>query len=328
MELREAVKRFQISHQPPFASPDTGAYYHYILGGLLWYAARERWQCELEKITLDQISSFLFYISDEGCRWGGNSPSSRRRVSPATLHHYTRVVKTFFTWASDEGLIEVSPMARMRLPQPHYRQVPPYTGEEVSRMLAACEQGFRALDHFCGSRDHALISIFADTGIRRREMVGLTTADIDPKLNRLRIRGKGGKWRVVPLADEARRSLKRYLKWRGQNSYEELWLTDEREPLSAGGVQEMILRVKKRAGISGGGRSHRFRHFFATSMLDGGASIRQVQALLGHEGPEMTLRYAHELEVEEAIACHRRLSPLDRLKRRGGVYWGDGGRQA
>ena len=321
--LKTLAEGYLLSHRPPFCTAGTGEFYRNILSGLLWYAKREGWPDDPSLITQAEISSFLNYVATEKRRWGGHSSAACHPASPATCHHYVRVVKSLFSWAEDEGFIEESLMARLKPPGARYREVPPYSEAEVAAMLECCEDEFRLRDRFFGARNHAIISIFADTGIRRSEQAGLTIRDIDPKLERLRIRGKGAKMRTVPLANEARRSLRRYLKYRGDNGYEELWLTDDGQPLEQRGLVEMVVKLKKKAGVDGGGRTHRFRHYFTTSMLNAGAPVQHVQAILGHEGPQMTLKYAHALEIEKAIAAHRHFSPLDRLQRRRKVWWGD-----
>jgi len=318
--LSTMAELFLITHRPPFLAEGTGHYYRYILQNLLWYADREGWPSEAKKITSAHISSFLNYVATEKVRWGGRTSSCCHRASPATCHHYGRILKTFFSWAEQEGYIKASPLARVRLKQPRYREVEPFSDEEILSMLEVCENEFRR-DRFVGSRNHAIVSIFADTGIRLSEQASLTLSDVHPQLERLRVMGKGEKERIVPLASEARRSLRRYLRYRHRNGRRELWLTDDGEPLERRGLEEVLVRLKKRAGIRGFGRAHRFRHYFATTMLNSGASLRQVQALLGHEGPEMTLRYAHKLDIQEAIAAHQRMSPLDRLRRRRRGWW-------
>ncbi len=320
LSLPDLISRFMQSRR--YLSPKTVDYYQMCLGGLEYFATKQHWPDPAE-ITRDHIRDFLEYVATEPHRWAGDSrwTGDRRctfkKASAATVHHYGTVVKTFFNWAEDEEYLERSPTLRMKLPRPNYREVQPYSDEEVETMLSACEHdiqyGYRCL----GIRNKAIISVFIDTGLRLSELAGMSISELAPNLLQVRVMGKGAKLRVVPLNGEARKALKRYLTQARQPGGDAVWKTDEGQPLTAHSIKIMLSRLKKRAGLSREGGSHRFRHYFATRCLENGMDINSLRLLLGHATLYMVLRYTKFVNVKRALAEHHQFSPLDSLYRGG-----------
>lgn len=97
------------------------------------------------------------------------------------------------------------------------------------------------------------------------------------------------------------------------NNREELWLTEEGKPLSPKAVQCMMKRLKERAGVSGGGSIHRFRHTFALNFLRVDKNVFNLQYLLGHSDLDMVRRYTSALGMEDALKAHETASPADTM---------------
>jgi len=310
--LAELISRFISSRR--YLSPRTVEYYRMCLSGLEYFARRERWP-EPPGITRDHIRDFMEYVATEPHRWAGDGRRcTYKRASLGTVHHYGKVVKTFFNWALDEEYIAKSPTLRLRLPQPHYREVAPYTDEEVSAMLRVCEHDIQHGYRYLGLRNRAIISVFTDTGLRLSELAGMRLSELAPNLQQVRVMGKGARLRIVPLSGEARKALKAYLAAREPGG-DSVWLTDYGEPLAASAIKTMIDRLQRRAGVASGGGAHRFRHYFATRYLEGGGDLNSLRLLLGHATLYMVLRYTRFVNVQRAIDGHAGFSPLDRLTR-------------
>ncbi len=313
--LTDLISRFISSRQ--YLSPRTVEYYRMCLDGLEYFAHREGWP-EPAEITRDHIRDFTAYVATEPHRWAGDGRRcTYKKASAGTVHHYGKVVKTFFNWAEAEEYLEKSPTLRMRLPQPRYQEVEPYSDEEVAAMLAVCERDTQHGYRYLGQRNKAIISVFIDTGLRLSELAGMRLSELAPNLQQVRVLGKGSKLRVVPLNGEARKALKVYLNAREPGG-DSLWLTDYGEPLSVCAIKTMIDRLQRRAGVSSGGGAHRFRHYFATRYLEGGGDLNSLRLLLGHATLYMVLRYTRFVNVQQAIDGHAGFSPLDRLTRGAG----------
>ena len=302
-------------------SPATLNFYRIILSHVSWYGQNHSWP-EPGLITKDHLRDFLNYVATESYRWPEQQRCSYKKASPATVHHYGRVLKTLFNWAEDEEYLDTNPSLKLRLGLPGYRQVEPYSDDEVRAMLGVCQADVSFGYRFLGIRNRAIICLFADTGLRLSELGGIRLSDLDPRLNQLRVMGKGAKARVVPVNGEAKKALRQYLGIRPQGG-DELWQTGDGRPMVTSSIKVMIQRLKKRAGINGGGGPHRLRHYFATRYLEAGGNLNSLRLLLGHSTLNMVLRYSRYVDTSRALSEHQRFSPLDRLCR-GQNHSGDG----
>jgi len=321
LTLDELVARFMAScrHVSPRSgrrlSPRTITYYQTCLNGLLYFAAQEGWP-EPAALTRDHLRDFMDYLDNEAHRWDGDGRRCTfKKASPATVHHYLKVAATFFRWCEDEEYLRESPARRLRLPNPQYRDIEPYTDDEVNAMLATCEGDIQRGHRYLGVRNKAIISVFVDTGLRLSELAGMKLSELDPQLQQVRVLGKGNKWRTVPLNGQAKKALKTYLTRFRMPGGDQVWLTDDGQPLSCHSVRIMIDRLKVRAGVTSGGSAHRFRHYFATRYLENGGDMNILRLLLGHATLYMVLRYTRSVDARRALAESRSYSPLDSLAR-------------
>jgi integrase len=134
-------------------------YYQVHLEGLEYFAARNEWP-ETAAITREHHYDFMAYLVSEPHRWAGEGRRCTfKKASPGTVHHYLKVAKTFFNWAMDEGYLEDSPVLRLRLPPANYKDVEPYTDDEVNAMLGLCEHDIQYAYRYLGIRNKAIISV-------------------------------------------------------------------------------------------------------------------------------------------------------------------------
>ena len=321
LTLSELIQRFLGSRADLATS--TLEYYRIILGNFGWYGRSQGWP-EAAEITRDHIRDFLSYVATEDYRWPGMRRCSLKRARPGTVHHYGKVVRTLFNWAEAEEYLEHNPSLHLRLPKPNYKVVEPYTDDEVRALLEVCDYDSVHRYRYLGIRNRAVISLLADTGLRISELGGIRLADLDPKLRQLRVMGKGAKLRVVPIDGEARKALRQYLEIRARGD-DELWKTDDSQPMSTYSLKTMIYRLKKRAGVLSGGGAHRLRHYFATRYLEAGGDINSLRLLLGHSTLDMVLRYSRYVSIQRALETHHQFSPLDRLHNGGQNHRRDDG---
>jgi len=325
LTLEQLISTFLISRRQ--LSPDTQRYYETCLKNFQWYARREGWPEEASLIGRDHVRQFLDYVRQGKNRWGYRDPtrSSHYSASSGTVHHYGRVVKRLFRWASDEeDIVPDNGIWRLKLPHPHYRQIEPYTDSEVLAMLQGCEEEFHSSSRLLGSRNKAIIAIFCDTGMRLSELAGIKLSDLHSSLKQVRVMGKGSKKRVLPLQGESMKALNRYLIYRPKEGPEWLWLNDEGHMLSASSITTMVERLKKRVGVTSDGLVHRFRHYFATRYLEAGGNPNFLRLLLGHESFAMVLHYTRWLNARQAIDEHEQFSPLNHLYQRRDNHNNDG----
>jgi len=312
--LKSLVNGFVLTKQTEGKSPRTVEFYSDNLKRFLWYASKQDWSNDIRMLTEWHIREFLGYVGNERCRWGleGNgSETSRTEVSHTTVHHYFAVLSNFFSWMVREGFLAESPVANIKVVKPRVKVIKPYTREEVAKMIAVCDWDYEHNAKFLGSRSKAIILVLLDSGVRLSELIGMTLQDINTSNGNIRVTGKGSKERIVRIGKVAQKALWRYLMYRPDNGYQELWLSEEKRALSCRGVQCLVRKLKERAGIKGSGSVHRFRHTFALNFLRADKNVFNLQYLLGHSELEMVRRYTATLGMEDALKAHEKASPAD-----------------
>jgi site-specific recombinase XerD len=163
-------------------------------------------------------------------------------------------------------------------------------------------------------RDHAILMVLIDTGIRRAELAGMGVDDVDLGAQVLRVVGKGGHGRAVAIGVKTTRALDRYLRARDAHPAahsDRLWL-GARGPMSGDGVRQMLERRAGDAGVSGV-HAHAFRHGFAHAFVAAGGNETDLRELAGWRSPQMVYRYAASTRSERARQSHKRYGPGDRL---------------
>lgn len=268
--LKSLVNGFVLTKQTEGKSPRTVEFYSENLKRFLWYDSRQEWTDDIRILTEWHIRDFLGYLVNEKCRWGleGNgSETSQVKASHTTVHHYFVVLANFFGWVVREGFLKESPTAKIKVAKPKNKVIKPYTYEEINRMMTVCDKDYEHNAKFLGSRNRAIVLVLLDAGVRLSELIGMTLEDVNTSNGNIRVMGKGNKERVVRIGKVAQKALWRYMMHRPDNGCRELWLSEEKRPLSFGGVQCLVRRLKARAGIKSSGSVHRFRHTFALNFL-------------------------------------------------------------
>ncbi|MDX6215182.1 MAG: integrase/recombinase XerD [Frankiales bacterium] len=202
-------------------------------------------------------------------------------------------VRGFHRFTVREGLAAVDPAAEVKPPQPARRLPKAISVSDVSALLAAAGSGDTPLS----LRDVALLELLYGTGARISEVVGLAVDDVGRGDGLVRLAGKGGKDRIVPVGSYARAAVEAYLV-RGRPSLavsgrgsSALFLNARGGSLSRQSAWAVLRAAAERAGLTAKVSPHTLRHSFATHLLDAGADVRVVQELLGHASVTTTQIY-------------------------------------
>ena len=231
----------------------------------------------------------------------GSGSASGRPVSAATVAKVTTAIRAFFNYLHVEGLIRKNPAARLERPKaPRNLPKQVLTVAEIRRMLATPSH------EPSGLRDRALLELLYATGLRRLEACDLNLGDIDHTEREVRVNfGKGGASRVVPLTRSAYQHVQRYVE-HGRpdlitghpDGHQALFLSAWGQRIKFGGVWRAVRAATKAAKIKKTVSPHTLRRTFATHLLKGGASLRHIQALLGHANLNTTAIYLR-LDADE-----------------------------
>lgn len=248
----------------------------------------ERNITRIDQVDLDLMDDYAEYLNAYRKEFDGLP------LCPAQKRNLLTYVKIFIQYMYQKGLLETNTLQNIVLPSKG-TQIPRalYSDEEMEKILAQT-----LLFGIKGIRDRAILETFFATGIRRGELVKLNLEDINFKIERLRVHGKGNKERLVPISPRACEWLALYIeKVRPMFAFvvseNALFLASNGERLIPGKVSDMAANYVRRAGFNRTGACHIYRHHTATRMLDNGADLRHVQEMLGHASILTTQIYTH-----------------------------------
>jgi integrase/recombinase XerD len=215
-----------------------------------------------------------------------------RKLSPSSIHLRLSALR---------GLLKsLGRTLRVRGPRMQKPPVRALSARELGRLFAAAEG-----EDWIDKRNVAILALMAKAGLRVGEVVALELADIElnARSGWATVRmGKGNKTRRVPLNSDVRQALQAYLAVRPAFSTPFLFVSRTGSPLSARDVQRLVAALARKARIEGKVTPHTLRHTFATRLLERGADVAAVAALLGHESIATTSRYLHPSEPRLAEA--------------------------
>jgi integrase/recombinase XerD len=236
-------------------------------------------------LTLEQVTraDLLAYLA----------ANVRAGLSPRSSARHLSTLRRFYRYLLIQGSTQVDPTADVRSPVIG-RPLPKNISEQgVEKLLSTPPR-----DTALGSRDRAMLETMYASGLRVSELVGLTLNELDLTTGLVRVVGKGGRERIVPLGEEASESLREYL---GQARSDLLkaqltdavFVTRRGGPMTRQAFWQLIKRYAQQAGIGAEFSPHSLRHAFATHLLNHGADLRTVQMLLGHTDLSTTQIYTH-----------------------------------
>ena len=229
-------------------------------------------------------------------------------LAPASIRRNVSAIRTYFRFLLGEGHVVRDPSERLESPS-RWRTLPDVlTADEVSRLIAA-----PTLDEPLAFRDRAMLELAYGAGLRVSEWITLGVRDLLLDEGLLRVFGKGGKERLVPIGRTAigaaavyvRELRPRLEKGQGKGV---LLLNARGEPLSRMGAWKILRKYVDQAGIQKHVSPHTLRHSFATHLLEGGADLRAVQEMLGHADISTTQIYTH-VDREYLRSVHRQYHP-------------------
>lgn len=264
-------------------SPHTVAAYRGDLEGLSTFLARGG--TELGSATHHVLRRWLAQL-----RTLGYARTSIARKAAA--------VRAFYAWARRRRLVPANPAAHLGAPKRPERLPTVLKPEEAAQLVEAADE-----DDVWTVRDRAILELLYGTGIRVSELCGLDVEDVDLGRARVRVHGKGGKTREVPLGEPASDAVRAFLRGvrdailrsRDRSARDPAALFHNRRGRRVGprDIRAMMEKYREMALVDRGASPHTLRHSYATHLMEGGADIRAVQELLGHASLDVTQRYTH-----------------------------------
>ncbi len=237
-----------------------------------------------------------------------------RPLAVASQHSRLAPLKVWFKWLAHRKFIPHDPAAELELPRIGYKLPNVMNKEEAERVLSQPK-----IEMPLGIRDRAMLELLYSSGLRRMELLHLKLYDVDQKHGLVTVReGKGRRDRVVPIGERALAWLDMYLNTLRPEIVKQpdngiVFLTSNGAPFTPNHLSWLARQYVKSAGIGKGGACHIFRHTMATLMLEGGADIRYIQAMLGHVRLDTTQIYTH-VSIRTLKQIHTATHPAARLQ--------------
>lgn len=246
-----------------------------------------------------------------------------RRDAAASLGRKLAAFRTFFRFLVREGVRDADPTLGMPAPRAPKRLPRPLAVDDCQVLMAPSAGDGETENGIAALRDHALAELLYGAGLRVGELVALDVRDVDLAQREVRVLGKGGKERVVPLPAAATRALAAWLERRRRPGVraEPLFVAlrsrrgEAPRRLDARDVRRRLARRARAAGLADRVHPHRLRHSYATHLLDMGADLRAIQELLGHASLSTTQKYT-AVSAERLVAVYDRAHPRARTARR------------
>lgn len=252
-----------------------------------------------ETIELQDLRGFLAQLRKD-------------EISPRSIARKVSSLKQFFQFLLREGKVKANPAELLTVLVKSKRLPKHLTVAESFALIAAAEGGTPE-----STRDRAMMEVWYATGCRVSELAGIRAEDVDWKGGMVRIRGKGGRERWVPLSQDAQTWAAKFKDIRhewvragGLTEIENFFITERVRVFTRQALWKWLQKYATKAGIQRKVWPHMIRHSFATHVLQGGADLRTVQELLGHRSISTTEMYTH-LNVENLKTMQRKFHPRD-----------------
>jgi integrase/recombinase XerC len=281
-----------------------------------WLRAERNFSPHTQRAYLADVREFAAFAGDAATP-DGIAPDQvfaflaerHRRLHPATLGRKLAALRSFYRWLAREGACAADPTAGIPTPRVPRRLPRPLAVEDC----AALAEAPAAADAARERRDRALVELLYGAGLRVGELVALDVRDVDLRRGEVRVWGKGGKERVVPLPAQARAALREWIDGRERPGIlaEPLFTSLARRSrgaprrLGERDVRRALATRARAASLTERVHPHRLRHSYATHLLDMGADLRAIQELLGHASLSTTQKYT-------AVSAERLLEVYDR----------------
>jgi integrase/recombinase XerD len=270
--------------------------------------SHERQLVKASAITQPILESYQAWL------WRYRSKSNKP-LGISTQRSKLGAMKDYFAWLVRQHVIAANPASELELPRPEKR----LPQDTLSLHQVQALMHVPDITDPLGLRDRTILEVFYSSGIRRAELTHLEVSDVHTERRTLRVRqGKGHKDRIVPLGARAAHWLARYsaeVRPRLLINVQEptLFLSSYGEGFNPDVLSRQVSKQMKQAGIARSGSCHLLRHSCATHMLEGGADIRYIQQLLGHENLDTTAIYT-AVSITQLQVVHERCHPASALE--------------
>lgn len=277
------------------------------------------------KAYRSDIEEFIAFLRENQNNTGAEGDSGIDGISPLIVREFLAYLhkknakttiarklaslRAFFRFLAKEGVISSNPTQTVSSPKPA-KHVPTFLS--IDEIFSLIEQPDK--DDILSRRDRAILELMYSCGLRVSEVVGLNEDNLALEEGMIKVTGKGGKERLLPIGTKAREAIENYLRTRNSLETKEterdraLFVNRRGGRLTTRSVARMIHKYAGRASFFRPVHPHAIRHTFATHLLDAGADLRAIQELLGHSSLSTTQRYTH-ISIDRLMEVYDKSHP-------------------
>jgi integrase/recombinase XerC len=246
-------------------------------------------------VNLTVLRAYMVYLSEKGNQ-------------PKTIHRKISSLQSFSKYLLKMQLISTDPLQKIKKPK-----VSKKLAEGVDQVtMEKLFEAFQDVDDYLSSLKRILCSFLYSTGVRRAELVGLKQKDLDLSGSQLKVLGKRGKERIIPMTNFLKKEILRYLAIKNEKfplyTGDEFFLHPKGTSLTVSHVYQFVRESLSMVTTSTKKGPHQFRHAFATHLLDEGAELAAVKELLGHSSLAATQVYTHQ-SIERLRDMYKKKHP-------------------
>ena len=294
------IKRYEsyLSEKKNFSDNTINAYIKDIYG-LLQYIKKDKESGNFALVDYRLLRKYVVYLK-------------QKKYAERTIARKISSFRIFFKYLIQQGVFDINPAEYVQIPKIK-KKLPDFLFfEEVIKLINSSN-----IDKPVRIRDRAIIELLYGTGMRVTELSNLDINDVNLEDDTIKVLGKGSKERILPLSKPVKSALGNYLKCRERVprvncrqlvSYKILFINCFGKRLSSRSIRRMINKYMHLACLNKKISPHVFRHTFATHLLNGGADLRSVQELLGHESLSTTQIYTH-VTKDKLIKTYKKFIP-------------------
>ncbi len=277
-----------LAYQRGYSAKTIAAYREDITDFLAYCDSKK---ADIRTVNEPFIRDYLFYCLSE------------KEISKRSVQRHLSALRGYYDYLFKKGVVVANPFRQVSSPKDGKHYPERLYREDVERLLK--ENAERTDD--LALRDQAILELLFSSGLRASELVGLTSMQIDFAASSMLIHGKGKKDRYAPFSAKAGETLRKYLKEsrpilldkrKNPRKSDRVFLSAKGEPLTVRGLEYILDSLEAKLGESLHLHPHILRHSFATVLLEGGADLRYIQELLGHESINTTQVYTHLTQQE------------------------------
>lgn len=305
MKLETALNEYLLACRADGLRPATLQWYR----SLLTVFVQTMDGAALEDVTPRQIRQYIVALEDRTERYtdAPQKPAQRGGLSRASIAAHVRALHAFWAWAEREYQLKRNPMRNVKRPRTVDPDPKAISGPDFVKLVNATERSR------WGERDRAILVFLADTGCRLGGLVSLTMENLFIDEQRAIVREKGQKSRVVVFTAYTARILTQWLAVRDSSTRYVFVSQQTGARLTESGINQLLKRLKARAGVTGRVNPHSFRHGFAREYLLNGGDLVTLARLLGHSDISTTAAYYAVFSQDELADLHEKHSPLKTL---------------